>query len=600
MPDDLRDQFPKVREVVKALRIPVYEMQGYEADDVIGTITRQLESQREPRDDDRHRRSRHAPARHAADAADDDPLRRREHDHLRRRQDRRAVRASARPDGRLQGAQGRPDRQHPGRSRGRREDRGEAHPRVRRASRACSPGSTRSRPEKLRDKLREHREQIEMGRHLSKIVRDLPIEFDLESARLERLRPRHGRPALPRVRVPHADRAPAADAGRDRPAALGQPALRGRERLRAGRQGRRAAGGLGRRPGARQAIGRRAPAPPRLRCRGAGRRPGRPRGRGTDGSRRRRPRASSPRRTCRRRWPPRSSTPAGSRFAVRTGSRSSTPGSPPSRRSGSRSWRTIRGRDAGRRWRSPWPRLDGRVVAADGAEAADALRRLLQRTGNAARRARGQARARRGVRRRSGRRRRCRSPSTPRSPRTSSTPRCAARRSPTSWPRTSTRSCRPPPSCRRPREPGSRRCRRSPCASRWSVASRRSSSTGCSQEVELPLIPVLARMEAVGVALDLDALAVLDREFGAEISRLEQEIYLRRRARVQPRQPQAARADPVLRAQPAQGQADEDRLLDRCVRPGGAAAGPPDDRQAPRVAGLHQAALDVRRGAAHR
>ena len=26
MPDDLRDQFPKVREVVKALRIPVYEM----------------------------------------------------------------------------------------------------------------------------------------------------------------------------------------------------------------------------------------------------------------------------------------------------------------------------------------------------------------------------------------------------------------------------------------------------------------------------------------------------------------------------------------------------------------------------------------------
>ena len=25
MPDDLRDQFPKVREVVAALRIPVYE-----------------------------------------------------------------------------------------------------------------------------------------------------------------------------------------------------------------------------------------------------------------------------------------------------------------------------------------------------------------------------------------------------------------------------------------------------------------------------------------------------------------------------------------------------------------------------------------------
>ena len=46
------------------------------------------------------------------------------------------------------------------------------------------------------------------------------------------------------------------------------------------------------------------------------------------------------------------------------------------------------------------------------------------------------------------------------------------------------------------------------------------------REVELPLIPVLARMEATGVALDLDALGILDREFGSEISRLEQEIYV--------------------------------------------------------------------------
>ena len=45
------------------------------------------------------------------------------------------------------------------------------------------------------------------------------------------------------------------------------------------------------------------------------------------------------------------------------------------------------------------------------------------------------------------------------------------------------------------------------------------------REIELPLIPVLARMEATGIAVDLDALAVLDREFGAEISRLEDEIY---------------------------------------------------------------------------
>jgi DNA polymerase-1 len=44
-------------------------------------------------------------------------------------------------------------------------------------------------------------------------------------------------------------------------------------------------------------------------------------------------------------------------------------------------------------------------------------------------------------------------------------------------------------------------------------------------EIELPLIGVLARMETTGVALDGEALAILDREFGAEIARLEQEIY---------------------------------------------------------------------------
>jgi DNA polymerase-1 len=44
-------------------------------------------------------------------------------------------------------------------------------------------------------------------------------------------------------------------------------------------------------------------------------------------------------------------------------------------------------------------------------------------------------------------------------------------------------------------------------------------------ELELPLIPILARMEATGVALDLGALAALDREFEAELARLEAEIH---------------------------------------------------------------------------
>jgi DNA polymerase-1 len=44
-------------------------------------------------------------------------------------------------------------------------------------------------------------------------------------------------------------------------------------------------------------------------------------------------------------------------------------------------------------------------------------------------------------------------------------------------------------------------------------------------ELELPLIAVLARMEATGVALDREALGLLATEFGAEIARLEAGIY---------------------------------------------------------------------------
>jgi len=46
------------------------------------------------------------------------------------------------------------------------------------------------------------------------------------------------------------------------------------------------------------------------------------------------------------------------------------------------------------------------------------------------------------------------------------------------------------------------------------------------REIELPLIPVLAEMEAAGVAIDREALAALDVEFSREMARLESEIYL--------------------------------------------------------------------------
>ena len=148
MPDDLRDQFPKVREVVKALRLP-----GLRAGRLRGGRRDRDHHRRRgaarPRHHDRDRRPRHAPAGHGPHAPDDDALRRREHDPLRPRADPRAVRPRARPDDRLQGAQGRPDRQHPRRPRRRREDRGEAHPRVRdarRALRAHRRGQARQAP----------------------------------------------------------------------------------------------------------------------------------------------------------------------------------------------------------------------------------------------------------------------------------------------------------------------------------------------------------------------------------------------------------------------------------------------------------------------
>jgi DNA polymerase-1 len=45
MPDDLREQFGRVRQFIEAMDIPIVELAGYEADDVIGTLSRQAEEQ---------------------------------------------------------------------------------------------------------------------------------------------------------------------------------------------------------------------------------------------------------------------------------------------------------------------------------------------------------------------------------------------------------------------------------------------------------------------------------------------------------------------------------------------------------------------------
>lgn len=46
-PSDMRSQFSKVREVLDAFRIPIFEKEGYEADDIIGTIVKKFEKNKE-------------------------------------------------------------------------------------------------------------------------------------------------------------------------------------------------------------------------------------------------------------------------------------------------------------------------------------------------------------------------------------------------------------------------------------------------------------------------------------------------------------------------------------------------------------------------
>lgn len=41
MPDELAMQLPMMKDILRAMRIPIFECEGWEADDVIGTIGKQ-------------------------------------------------------------------------------------------------------------------------------------------------------------------------------------------------------------------------------------------------------------------------------------------------------------------------------------------------------------------------------------------------------------------------------------------------------------------------------------------------------------------------------------------------------------------------------
>jgi len=52
-------------------------------------------------------------------------------------------------------------------------------------------------------------------------------------------------------------------------------------------------------------------------------------------------------------------------------------------------------------------------------------------------------------------------------------------------------------------------------------------------EVEMPLVPVLIKMEQNGIALDIKILAELSQKLGEQITKLEDEIYKRAGQKIQ-------------------------------------------------------------------
>ncbi len=182
MPDDLAAQFPKVREVVKALRIPVFELQGYEADDVIGKLS--LDAEKVPlettivtvdldmlqlvTENTRLMTTRSG----VENTVIYDPARIWERFGLRPDQmiDYKALKGD--PTDNIPGVPGVGEKTA--------------------AKLIAQFGDLDSlyerlgevKPEKLRDKLVEHREPVLRGRELTTIVRELPVELDLEAARL--------------------------------------------------------------------------------------------------------------------------------------------------------------------------------------------------------------------------------------------------------------------------------------------------------------------------------------------------------------------------------------------------------------------------------
>src|SRR4051794_26318401 len=511
MPDDLAAQFPKVREVVKALRIPVYEQAGFEADDVIGTLTLQgdaipIETTIVSVDLDMLQlvtdRTRVMTTRSGVDnTVMYDPARIWERYGLRPDQmiDYKALKGD--PTDNIPGVPGVGEKT---------------------AAKLIAQYVTLDdlyarldevTPEKLREKLREHRQQVFEGRELSRIVREIPVTLDHDAARLGD----YDRDTVVRLFREYEFRTLIERL----PPMSGESAAETVEKLRevAASGTIPAARVAGRPTGWGQA--RPAPPPPsgelQLRLEfdavGAAPRPGAENGHVAELA---------------------GDLPASLAAAIADAGR--IEGRDRDGVAGLEPW--IRAQSAigiALQLDDPRPRRgtplalgvageDGRVVAVEGAEAVDDLRRLVESTGVplVGHEVKPVLVARMAA-----------FPDDPPTPVAFDTQIAAyilnaALRSQTIADIVAEQvdQILPPPAdlsyaARAGLEALAAIAVREPLA----AALEREKLDRLFREIELPLIPVLARMESTGVALDHEALGVLEREFGAEISRLEQEIY---------------------------------------------------------------------------
>ena len=181
-PDDLRRQIPVIMQLFEALRLPLLEVPGFEADDVLGTVVDRARAQ----DLDvvlRHQRQGHAPAREPRGARARAGARAGEQIVSTRTRCARSGGGDSGADPRSPRADGRLHRQHPRRPWRGPEDCGQAHRPVRLAcERPLRAPHPRARASCAR-RLAANREQALLSRELATVSTRVPLPEDLEALR---------------------------------------------------------------------------------------------------------------------------------------------------------------------------------------------------------------------------------------------------------------------------------------------------------------------------------------------------------------------------------------------------------------------------------